>query len=206
MGLRTGCAFGFTFGNEGIMKDIQIHLEKLRKEAAECFVVSNLATDPERRELFARVGGHLQELASGVQNAMAAEPANEASAEDTKVVDSKEATTTRRMLPWVLVLVLLTAAGAFVWARAERAPSPVTALETKAEPPPAPQEDIKEAIAKILSAEEEKRRLLTEQLGTLAARIDNLEKARAEVVEPTTRRDAETPRQPRHRKTGAFNW
>ena len=187
------------------MKDIQIHLEKLRKEAAECFVVSNLATDPEKRELFARVGGHLQELASGVQNAMAAEPANEASAEDTKVVDSKEATTTR-MLPWVLVLVLLTAAGAFVWARAERALSPVTALETKAEPPPAPQEDIKEAIAKILSAEEEKRRLLTEQLGTLASRIDNLEKARAEVVEPATRRDAETPRQPRHRRTGAFNW
>jgi hypothetical protein len=103
------------------------------------------------------------------------------------------------MLLWLVVVVLLGAAGAFVWAGAKKDPSSVTALEAKAEPPATPQEDTKQAIAKSLSAEEEKRKALSEQLGALAARVDNLEKARAEIAEPTVKRDAETVRQPRHR-------
>jgi hypothetical protein len=128
------------------------------------------------------------------------------------------------MLPWFVVVILLAAAGAFAWPRVETDAS-VTALEAKAEPPAAPQEDTKQAIAKFLSAEEEKRKVLSEQLGAvaariakflsaedekrkvlseqlgaLAARVDNLEKARAEIAEPTTKRDAETIGQSRHRK------
>ena len=34
--------------------------------------------------------------------------------------------------------------------------------------------------------------MLSEQLGALAARVDNLEKARAEIVEPTTKREDRT--------------
>jgi hypothetical protein len=175
-------------------------LEKLRREAAECLVVSNVATDPEKRQLFARFAEHITGLASAVQNEVALQPANLVRAAESAVVDQKRATRSRQMLPWFVVVILLAAAGAFVWPRAEKAAFSVTALETKAEPPAAPQEDTRQAIAKFLSAKNEKREVLSEQLGALAARVDNLENARAEIVEPTTKRDAETVGQSRHRK------
>ena len=106
-------------------------------------------------------------------------------------------------LPWFVVVVLLAAAvvGVFVLAHSED--DPIAALEAKVEPPqPALQEDakqaIEQAIAKYMSAEVEKRRALSEQLDALAARVDNLERARAEIVEP--KGDAETPRKSRHRR------
>ena len=37
------------------MKDMEAHLEKLRAEAAECRLISDLATDKEKRELFYRL-------------------------------------------------------------------------------------------------------------------------------------------------------
>jgi hypothetical protein len=171
------------------MKDIQTLSEKLRREAAECLVVSNVATDAEKRQLFARVAEHITGLASAVQNEAALRPASLVRAAETAVVDQKPATRSRQMLPWFVVVILLAAAGAFVWPRAEKAAFSVTALETNAEPPAAPQEDTKQAI-----------KVLSEQLGAVAARVDNLEKARAEIVEPTTKRDAETVGQSRHRK------
>jgi hypothetical protein len=45
------------------MSDVQRVLEKLRSEVAECLLVSNVATDPEKRELFARVAEHISGLA-----------------------------------------------------------------------------------------------------------------------------------------------
>lgn len=179
------------------MKDIQTHLEKLRSEAAQCLVASNLTTDPEKRQLFASVAEQIPGLASAVQNEVAVESANVVRAAETAVVDQKQAIRYRQILPWFVVVILLAAAGAFAWPRVEKDAS-VTALEAKAEPPAAPQEGTKQAIAKFLSAEEEKRKVLSEQLGALAARVDNLEKARAEIVEPTTKR--ETIGQSRHRK------
>jgi Asp-tRNA(Asn)/Glu-tRNA(Gln) amidotransferase C subunit len=197
------------------MKDIQTQLEKLRREAAECLVLSNLATDPEKRELFTRVAEHITGLASAVQNEVAIEPANVIGAAttpvvdhpNTPVIDQKQANRSRQMLPWFVVVILIAAAGALVWPRAEKTAPSVAALEAKAEPPPAPQEDAKQTIANFLSAEDEKRKVLSEQLGALAARVDNLEKAHAEIAEPTTKRDAETVRQPRHRKhrSAVFN-
>jgi hypothetical protein len=202
-------------------------LEKLRREAAECLVLSNLAPDPEKRELFARVARHINGLASAFQNEVAAQPPNVVP--DRAVVNQRQTSATSdiyrepplspardpsidsRQMPWWLVAVVLlaVATGALVWPRTEQV-SAVTALESKAEPPPAPQEDTKQAIAKLQSAEEETRKALSaeaqtrkalsEQLGALAARLDNLEKARAEMVEPTTKRAAETARQPRQRK------
>jgi hypothetical protein len=44
------------------MKDMQVHLEKLRTDAAEC----RLITDPTKRELFTRLAAHLQALAIDV--------------------------------------------------------------------------------------------------------------------------------------------
>jgi hypothetical protein len=161
------------------MKNIQMQLEELRKEAAGCLVLSNLTTDPERRMLFARLAELITGLASTAQPEVAAEPANVVPAANTAVVDEKQAISSRQMPRWLAAIVLFAAAGALVWPRAE---------------------DTKQAIAKLQSAEEETRKTLSEQLGALAMRVDNLEKARAEILEPTIKRDAEAARPPRHRK------
>ena len=166
------------------MKNIQIELEELRSEAAGCLVLSHLTTDPERRKLFARLAELITDLASAVQNKVAAGPTNVFPVVDTAVVNKTQAISSRQMPPWLVAVVLLTAAGALVWPRAE---------------------DTKPAIAKLQSTEEETRKTLSEQLGALAARVDNLEKARAEIVEPTKKRDAETTRPPRHRRDQSVN-
>ncbi|WP_187436160.1 hypothetical protein [Bradyrhizobium hipponense] len=45
------------------MKDMQAQLEKLRTDAAECALIRDLATDPQKRELFTRLADHLTDLA-----------------------------------------------------------------------------------------------------------------------------------------------
>jgi hypothetical protein len=52
------------------MKDYQAHLEKLRKDAAECALVRDLATDKAKREIFDRLARHLDQLADEVERAM----------------------------------------------------------------------------------------------------------------------------------------
>lgn len=220
------------------MSDVQRVLEKLRSEAAECLVVSNVATDPEKRQLFARVAEHISGLASAVQNELVLPPdlvdvvnqrptevirgsgSKEAKAANSTIVP-KHATELLRMHPWLAVAVLLAAAGAFVLIRAET-DSSFTALEAKVDPPQAPQEatnqaiaDLKQTIMDFRSAEDDKRSLLSQQLDALATRVDNLEKARAEIAEPTTKLEAETVSEPvtkperkmqrhsRHRKTSS---
>jgi hypothetical protein len=54
------------------MKDMQAHLENLRAEAARCAMISDLATEKKRREVFARVAEHLNVLASEVERAIKA--------------------------------------------------------------------------------------------------------------------------------------
>jgi hypothetical protein len=41
------------------MIDYQTQLEKLRRDAAECALIADLATSPQKRELFARLAEHL---------------------------------------------------------------------------------------------------------------------------------------------------
>jgi len=52
------------------MKDYQAHLEKLRKDAAKCALVRDLATDKAKREMFDRLARHLDQLADEVERAM----------------------------------------------------------------------------------------------------------------------------------------
>jgi hypothetical protein len=52
------------------MKDYQAHLEKLRKDADECALVRDLATDKAKREMFDRLARHLDQLADEVERAM----------------------------------------------------------------------------------------------------------------------------------------
>jgi hypothetical protein len=52
------------------MRDMQVHLEKLRKDAAECALIRDLATDPAMKELFAQLAQHLEVLANEVEQAI----------------------------------------------------------------------------------------------------------------------------------------
>jgi hypothetical protein len=52
------------------MKDMMAHLEKLRIDAEDCALISKLATDMQKRELFARLAEHLSLLASEVERAI----------------------------------------------------------------------------------------------------------------------------------------
>jgi hypothetical protein len=54
------------------MKDMQAHVEKLRQDAVECASISKLATDEQKRELFARLAEHQKVLASEVERAITA--------------------------------------------------------------------------------------------------------------------------------------
>jgi hypothetical protein len=54
------------------MRDMQVHLEKLRTDAAECALIRDLATDPAKRELFTKLAEHLSTLAAEVEAAIAA--------------------------------------------------------------------------------------------------------------------------------------
>ena len=56
------------------MKDYQASLEKLRKDAAECTLIRDLATDPTKREMYDRLAQHLNRLADEVEHAMAKTP------------------------------------------------------------------------------------------------------------------------------------
>src|SRR5882757_8482393 len=49
------------------MKDYQAQLEKLRRDAAECALIRDLATDKAKRALFDRLAAHLGTLADQVE-------------------------------------------------------------------------------------------------------------------------------------------
>jgi hypothetical protein len=48
------------------MQDMRAHLEKLLNEAEECSLISKVATDKQKRELFAKLSEHLKLLADHV--------------------------------------------------------------------------------------------------------------------------------------------
>ena len=55
------------------MQDMQAQLEKLRTDAEDCALISKLATDEAKRELFAKLAGHLKMLAADVEAAIKAD-------------------------------------------------------------------------------------------------------------------------------------
>lgn len=52
------------------MQDYATQVEKLRRDAAECAMIRDLATDPAKREVFDRLAKHLAVLADQVELAM----------------------------------------------------------------------------------------------------------------------------------------
>jgi hypothetical protein len=60
------------------MKDMEKHFLKLRADAEECSNISKLATDPQKRDLFARLAQHFNVLASEIADAISAKGAGDA--------------------------------------------------------------------------------------------------------------------------------
>ena len=54
------------------MKDYRRHLEKLRTDAAECKLISDLATNPQKRDFFIKLAQHLSTLGDEVEREMTA--------------------------------------------------------------------------------------------------------------------------------------
>ena len=52
------------------MQDYLTQLEKLRRDAAECALIRDLATNKAKREMFDRIASHLSVLADQVELAM----------------------------------------------------------------------------------------------------------------------------------------
>jgi RNA polymerase-binding transcription factor DksA len=58
------------------MKDMKEHLEKMLAQTAECELIRDLATDPQKRELFDRLARHHRELARQIELAIASRSAD----------------------------------------------------------------------------------------------------------------------------------
>jgi uncharacterized protein HemX len=131
--------------------------------------------------------------------------------------DTAGTSQSRRVLLGLMVLVLVAIGGALYWGNSHlgREPSRVSAGQPEAaQPSPASQNETKQAVAALeqavkelqsanqhaadqitdlqrqLSAEQGDRKLLADQVGALSARLNDLEKARAEMTAPTRRRGA----------------
>jgi hypothetical protein len=52
------------------MKDMRQYLDKLRADTAECELIRDLATDPRKRDLFAKLAEHYKILATEIERAM----------------------------------------------------------------------------------------------------------------------------------------
>lgn len=61
----------------GVMRDLKAKLEKLRIDAEDCNLISKLATDRAKRELFARLSQQLHDMAAEVEAAIAARTAGD---------------------------------------------------------------------------------------------------------------------------------
>jgi len=203
------------------MSDLQKLLQKIRADAAECHLLSNLATDG-KQEVFVRVAGHLNALALEVEKTIATNGAEGLTGATTTApierghqdrvdhvafaADRDQVATTdreqagapshvqtarsRRSLPWLLVIASAAIAGTLIWVGHREDASVVAAAPSKPESAPAPQDHAIQAMAAALSEQQRERKLLAEQVSALAARVDDLEKARAEAVVPSTKQSA----------------
>jgi hypothetical protein len=143
----------------------------------------------------------------------------EAVHEQMLVANQEHPTQLYRRLPWLSVMILVAIAGAFAIANngLEQSWSSEPVIASKAVPFAEPREKLKLAAAEALKdlqpVEREERNLPSAQAAPLTAPLDHFEKpgaaraervnklanARAEIVDPPTRRGA--ARQPRHRNS-----
>jgi uncharacterized coiled-coil protein SlyX len=200
------------------MSDLQRLLQKIRADAAECHLLSNLATDG-KQEVFVRVAGHLNALAQEVEKTIATngaegltgatttagiEPGHQdrvdhvafaADRDQAAATDREQAgaashvrtARSRRSIPWLLVIASAAIAGTLIWVGHREDASVVAAVPSKPQSAPASQDVAIQAMAAALSEQQRERKLLAEQVSALAARVDDLEKARAEAAVLSTK-------------------
>jgi len=176
------------------MTEMQAQLDKIRSDAAECLVLSSLAKS-ERKEMFAKMAEHLNGLALELEKKIAVEgahlpfvehrspefitdlsPVRDEPAASNASSTAYQARRSRRLLPWLLVVVAALIIGVFFRTN-ENAKKLLSllAVQSKQERPLLPQNDAKQV--RLLSNEERERSLIAEQLGALAARVGSFEKA-----------------------------
>jgi hypothetical protein len=179
------------------MKDMQAHAKKIRSDAAECLVLSNLVTE-ERRPLFGRIAEHLNSLAleieteavNGISNNPGVLPNHQGTfpEEPPPPADHKRAASFWRQLPWSLLVALITAA-AVIWAVR------VTGITFSNLPPSTASkfENSTHELTSLLSEERDRRKAYNDQVSALITRLDDLAKqlddlkrARAENPAPST--------------------
>jgi hypothetical protein len=61
------------------MNDLHQYLEKLSTDAEDCALISKLATDKQKRELFARMSEHLRVMAADIEQLITDRTAKEKS-------------------------------------------------------------------------------------------------------------------------------
>jgi hypothetical protein len=177
------------------MNNIQTHLKKIRSDAAECLMLSSIATDG-KGEVFLRIGEHLNGLAlelerstRGGTDADEASQHEEIAAVNVPSANPKPSARPRRLVTWLLIVAFGVISGAAIWAN-DPAGKYRSFMMSKREP--APQDNSNEAAVRLLISDEQAgRKLLSEQVNALAGRLDDiagsldsLKKGRAEITEP----------------------
>lgn len=165
------------------MKDMQAHAKKIRSDAAECLMLSNLVTE-ERRHLFARIADHLNSLALEIETETTTNIADRPIAVNQPEVVSvnhdaapanqlQQAPRSWRQLTLSLLVTLIVVAGAFFWAmnRAEIHSLSLANLLPKTNPAP---NDLKNELATILSDQTNERKAIRDQLSAVTVRLDDL--------------------------------
>jgi BA14K-like protein len=189
------------------MNNIQAHLKKIRSDAAECLMLSSLATDG-KGEVFLRIGEHLNGLAlelerstRGGAGANGASQHEEVAAVNVLPVEPKPAARSGRLVTWLLIVAFGVISGAAIWAN-DPADKYRSFMMSKREP--APQDNSNEAAVRLLISDEQAgRKLLSEQVTALAGRLDDiagsldsLKKGRAEITEPPSTGSASAEAKP----------
>jgi BA14K-like protein len=177
------------------MTDIQAHLKKIRSDAAECLVLSSLATDG-KREVFIRIAEHLNALALELETSTkigtdggSASKHEEIAAFNVPRKDQQPEAQSRRKLPWLLAIVFGAISGGLIWANS---PTDIYRSFMQSKHEPTAQDTLSQAaITLLFSGEQAERKLLSDRVTTLASRLDDikssldtLKKAQAETAEP----------------------
>jgi BA14K-like protein len=166
------------------MKDIYVHLRKIRSDAAECLVLGTLASDG-KREMFTRIATHLNALALDLEKSIATRTVNGADGPEEENIAFNApprpdtAGRPRHHLRWLGIVVLAAIVAGTLWGLLtdHMSPSQYWSLkDPKHESATStPQKDPNEALATLISTEQVERKLLSERLTALAGRLDTLD-------------------------------
>ena len=166
------------------MQDIQTHLDKIRSDAAECVLLSNLVADG-KGEVFAKTAEHLRSLASEVEKTIAANGAKSARDEaehpapeqHTEVVAGvphryQQRSSATLVILWFLTALLGGVIGVMAWTN-NSARYWISSLSSQPETTSAFRDDTKRILS-LLSGDQEERKVVLEQVNALSTRVDSL--------------------------------